>query len=184
MKSSSRKGCGHRGCDHSRLIKVSEMQEGISEEEAACANIQRLERAFLWVIASLSVRWLLMQRTPGQRHHLPLVRVLLPPGARHTQPFSDLESCSQKKSDSRPVFDRSYILGRNTTEMLVPPSWRIVLGVPRYQFVPLLLILTRTIWLKSHLPGFCPVKSLFSPLSCILCFCKYPDTPQTFIHWF
>lgn len=110
MKSSSRKGCGHRGCDHSRLIKVSEMQEGISEEEAACANIQRLERAFLWVIASLSVRWLLMQRTPGQRHHLPLVRVLLPPGARHTQPFSDLESCSQKKSDSRPVFDQTGVV--------------------------------------------------------------------------
>lgn len=53
------------------------MPEDISEEEAACAKIQRLERAFSWVIGSLSIQQLLMGRAPGQRHHLTLVRVLI-----------------------------------------------------------------------------------------------------------
>lgn len=66
---------GFRGCDYSCLIKFSEMQEGISEEEAACAKIQKLERAFIWVITSLSVLQLLMGRASGQRHHLSLMSV-------------------------------------------------------------------------------------------------------------
>lgn len=67
------------------------MQEGISEEEAAHANIQRLERAFSRVIASLSIEPLLMGRAPGQGHHLPLGRVLIA-ALSLAQPFPDQES--------------------------------------------------------------------------------------------
>lgn len=94
------RGCGHRGCDHSHLIKFSEMQEGVSEEEAACAKMQGLARAFIGFIASLSVQQLLMGRAVGQRPHLPLVSTLIATlSPAHTQLFPDLESRSWRKSD-------------------------------------------------------------------------------------
>ena len=94
------RGCGHRGCDRSHLIKFSEMQEGISEEEAACAKMQGLARAFIGFIASLSVQQLLMGSALGQRHHLPLESTLIAAlSPAHTQLFPDLESRSWRKGD-------------------------------------------------------------------------------------
>lgn len=97
------------------------MQEGISEEEAACAKIQKLERAFIWVIASLSVLQLLMGRASGQRHHLSLMSVpWLPSWELGTNMISwpEIPFLEEKWLETNIWWNQRYVIIREWTRII------------------------------------------------------------------